>query len=59
MTFKEFEKVFNTNIVNWSKDRKVLLTKRYVTRKFTFGGTWNNVEEYSVYYMKSFLGILI
>lgn len=44
-------------IVNSSKDKKVLLTKKYEDVHFFFGDTWKNVEVYTLYRLKKFLGI--
>lgn len=58
MTFKEFEKKYKTKIVNYNKDHSVLLTSRFEDLSFvTGGGLWRNVEVYTVYKHKSFLGI--
>lgn len=44
-------------IVNSSNDKKILLTKKYEDVHFSLGDTWKNVEVYTLYRLKKFLGI--
>lgn len=44
-------------IINSSNDKKILLTKKYEDVHFSLGDTWNNVEVYTLYRLKKFLGI--
>ena len=44
-------------IVNSSNDKKLILTKKYETVHFTLDEDWDNVEIYTLYKLKNFLGL--